>query len=117
MSASFVSVTVSCRGEESLVSCKQASLLAEGKKLSDLFEQNLLNSVSLAWVQMSTETNIRTENACEASVDNSWGSAILATGNPDTQGDYSKGQVRTSTGIPTVVTLWGKTNGNTSRPR
>ena len=57
------------------------------------------------------------ENACEASVDNSWGSAILATGNPDTQGDYSKGQVRTPTGIPTVITLWGKTNGNTSRPR
>ena len=38
-------------------------------------------------------------------------------GNPDTQGDYSKGQVRTPTSTPTVVTLWGKTNGNTSRPR
>ena len=29
-------------------------LIAEGKKLSDLFEQNLLNTVSLAWAKMAT---------------------------------------------------------------
>ena len=36
----------------------QASSLAEGNKLSDLFEQNLLNVDSIAWAKMAMMFNV-----------------------------------------------------------